>query len=86
MPSPLRHGQTRPTDRSQPIRSEAVRVTRERDQTGVAAIVAHLVVHCRLHLLGHDHETGDAAAEGMEALEQRILKTLGIGDPYALRD
>ena len=45
--------------------------------------VAHLVVHGTLHLLGHDHETGDADAERMEALERRILKRLGIADPYA---
>ena len=47
--------------------------------------VAHLVVHGVLHLLGHDHETGDADAERMEALERRILKRLGIADPYAAR-
>jgi len=46
--------------------------------------VAHLVVHGTLHLLGHDHETGDADAERMEALERRILKKLGIADPYLL--
>jgi len=44
--------------------------------------VAHLVVHGTLHLLGYDHETGAAAARRMEALERRILKRLGIADPY----
>ena len=44
--------------------------------------VAHLVVHGTLHLLGYDHETGDEEAERMEALERRILKRLGIADPY----
>ena len=44
--------------------------------------LAHLVVHGTLHLLGHDHETGDADADRMEALERRILKRLGIRDPY----
>jgi len=44
--------------------------------------VAHLVVHGTLHLLGHDHETSDADAERMEALERRILARLGIDDPY----
>ena len=44
--------------------------------------VSHLVVHGTLHLLGHDHETSDADAEHMEALERRILKRLGIADPY----
>jgi probable rRNA maturation factor len=44
--------------------------------------VAHLVVHGTLHLLGHDHETSEADAERMEALERRILAKLGIADPY----
>ena len=46
------------------------------------AHVSHLVVHGTLHLLGYDHETGEADAERMEALERRILKGLGIADPY----
>jgi probable rRNA maturation factor len=44
--------------------------------------VTHLVVHGTLHLMGYDHETGDADAERMEALERRILARLGIADPY----
>lgn len=44
--------------------------------------VAHLVVHGTLHLLGYDHETSEADAERMEALERRILAKLGIADPY----
>jgi probable rRNA maturation factor len=44
--------------------------------------LAHLVVHGTLHLLGHDHETSDADADRMEALERRILRKLGISDPY----
>jgi probable rRNA maturation factor len=47
--------------------------------------LAHLVVHGTLHLLGHDHETSQADAERMEALERRILARLGIDDPYAAR-
>jgi probable rRNA maturation factor len=50
-----------------------------------AAHVSHLVVHGTLHLLGHDHETGENDAERMEALERRILKGLGIADPYEAR-
>lgn len=42
----------------------------------------HLVVHGVLHLLGYDHETAKAA-KIMEPLETKILKELGIGDPYA---
>jgi probable rRNA maturation factor len=44
--------------------------------------LAHLVVHGTLHLMGYDHETGEADAERMEALERRILAKLGIADPY----
>ena len=44
--------------------------------------LTHLVVHGTLHLLGYDHETSDADAERMEALERRILAKLGIADPY----
>jgi probable rRNA maturation factor len=47
--------------------------------------IAHLVVHGTLHLLGHDHETSKEHAERMEALERRILKRLGIADPYEPR-
>lgn len=43
---------------------------------------AHMTIHGVLHLLGHDHED-DAEAERMEALETRILASLGIADPYA---
>jgi probable rRNA maturation factor len=42
----------------------------------------HLVVHGALHLLGFDHEDEDEAEE-MEALERKILASLGIADPYA---
>ena len=45
--------------------------------------LAHLLVHGTLHLLGQDHETGEAEAEAMEALEIAALGTLGIPDPYA---
>ena len=57
------------------------REAREQKKTP-ADHVAHLVVHGTLHLLGHDHETSEADAERMEALERRILAKLGIADPY----
>ena len=41
----------------------------------------HLLVHGVLHLLGHDH-IKDAEAEKMEALEIKILKKLGVANPY----
>lgn len=42
---------------------------------------AHLTVHGVLHLLGYDH-IEEAEAEKMEALETRILKGLGMPNPY----
>ncbi|MGZ6015527.1 MAG: rRNA maturation RNase YbeY, partial [Phenylobacterium sp.] len=41
----------------------------------------HLVAHGVLHLVGYDHLT-DPEAETMEALERRVLATLGAPDPY----
>jgi probable rRNA maturation factor len=48
-----------------------------------AAHYAHLVVHGVLHLRGFDH-TQRADAARMEAMERRILRRLGIADPYVL--
>jgi probable rRNA maturation factor len=45
---------------------------------------AHLLVHGTLHLLGYDHERGEADAEAMEDAERGALATLGIADPYSL--
>ena len=60
------------------------REAREQKKTPADHLV-HLVVHGTLHWLGHDHETGDADAGRMEALERRILKRLGIADPYLVK-
>jgi len=59
---------------------------REAAERGIAVKThaAHLLVHGTLHLLGHDHETGDADAEAMEDAERRALAGLGIADPYSL--
>ena len=42
---------------------------------------AHLTVHGVLHSLGYDHLEPDEAL-AMEALETRILATMGIANPY----
>jgi probable rRNA maturation factor len=43
---------------------------------------SHLVVHGVLHLAGYDHERSKDA-KVMEPLEVKILKRLGVADPYA---
>jgi len=62
-------------------------VIREAQEQGqpVSRHLAHLAVHGFLHLLGYDHGTDDEA-ERMEQLERDILASLGIPDPYAVRD
>ena len=42
---------------------------------------AHISIHGVLHLMGFDH-LDPADAEEMEAIEVRLLKQLGISDPY----
>jgi probable rRNA maturation factor len=62
-----------------------VREAREK-QIAVEAHATHLIVHGTLHLLGYDHELGEAEAEAMEEIERAALATLGIDDPYAIRE
>jgi probable rRNA maturation factor len=47
----------------------------------LASHAAHMLVHGTLHLLGFDHERA-RAARIMEQHEVRILKRLGVPDPY----
>ena len=58
-------------------------IEREAGELGkpVDAHITHLIVHGFLHLFGYDHiENSDA--ERMEAIETRILASLGLSDPY----
>ncbi|WP_223428472.1 rRNA maturation RNase YbeY [Tateyamaria pelophila] len=43
--------------------------------------VTHLLVHGTLHLLGYDH-IRDLDATRMEAIEVKILGSMGLPDPY----
>ena len=58
-------------------------VRREAAQAGqlTAHHLAHLVVHGGLHLQGHDHD-GAGDARRMEMAETRILRRIGIGNPW----
>ncbi len=58
-------------------------VAREARQQGktVKSHWAHLTIHGTLHLLGYDHVRSGQAAK-MEALEVRLMRKLGFGNPY----
>ncbi len=51
----------------------------------IADHATHLLVHGTLHLLGYDHMTDDEA-ESMEEIERQALASLGIADPYLIRE
>jgi probable rRNA maturation factor len=57
----------------------------DQDKTPIAHFT-HLLVHGVLHLMGYDHETSEADAEEMEALEIEILAKLGFDNPYKEQD
>ncbi|MGO2277579.1 MULTISPECIES: rRNA maturation RNase YbeY [unclassified Psychrobacter] len=58
-----------------------VREAAEQDKT-VAQHISHLLVHGVLHLLGFDHELGQAEQDEMETFEIAILKNLALPNPY----
>ena len=61
---------------------------REAEEKGVTIEqhATHLIVHGLLHLLGYDHEQGEAEAEHMADAERAALASLGIADPCAVRE
>ncbi len=58
-------------------------VEREAEQAGrpIEAHYAHLLIHGALHAQGLDHDT-DARAQEMEGLESRLMRALGLPDPW----
>nr|WP_315043116.1 rRNA maturation RNase YbeY [uncultured Moraxella sp.] len=59
-------------------------VAKQADEQGktVEEHLTHLLVHGILHLLGFDHELGQAEQDEMEGLEIAILAQLNIANPY----
>lgn len=59
----------------------AVREATEQNKT-VAQHISHLLIHGILHLLGFDHELGQAEQDEMESFEIAILAGLSLPNPY----
>ena len=58
-----------------------VREAAEQEKT-VPQHISHLLTHGILHLLGFDHELGQAEQDEMEAFEIEILAGLNLPNPY----
>lgn len=58
-----------------------IREAAEQNQEAVQHI-SHLLIHGILHLLGFDHELGQAEQDEMERFEIEILAGLNIPNPY----
>ena len=58
-----------------------VREAGEQNKT-VAQHISHLLIHGLLHLLGFDHELGDAEQNEMERFEIEVLAGLKLPNPY----
>jgi probable rRNA maturation factor len=81
-PDALSEGRRRPLGDlvicAQVVRSEA-----RRDGKSLLAHWAHMVIHGSLHLAGYDHEAGNRERMRMERREISVLRSFGIGNPYA---
>jgi probable rRNA maturation factor len=81
-PDALSEGRRRPLGDlvicAQVVRSEA-----QRDGKTLLAHWAHMVIHGSLHLAGYDHEAGNRERMRMERREISVLRSFGIGNPYA---
>ncbi|MDE4455174.1 rRNA maturation RNase YbeY [Psychrobacter sp. DAB_AL62B] len=58
-----------------------VREAAEQNKT-VTQHISHLLIHGVLHLLGFDHELGQAEQDEMESFEIEILAGLDLPNPY----
>ena len=60
---------------------------REAEEKGVTAVdhAVHLLIHSFLHLQGYSHDA-DEEAELMEGLEIKALASLGIDNPYQIKE
>ncbi len=58
-----------------------VREAAEQEKT-TAQHISHLLIHGVLHLLGFDHELGQAEQDEMERFEIEILAGLSLPNPY----
>ena len=63
------------------ICSDVVIEEAENQTKSITAHFAHLLIHGVLHLQGHDHSEEDQALV-MEAIEIKLMKSLGFSDPY----
>jgi probable rRNA maturation factor len=73
--------------REQGTRNKEQGTGRDNDQPPAAGItvqgqIAHLLVHGLLHLIGLDHEQGEAEEEAMRAREESLLAALGYEGRY----
>jgi len=62
-----------------------VREAAEQEKT-IAQHISHLLTHGMLHLLGFDHELGQAEQDEMERFEIEILASLNLPNPYSPND
>lgn len=59
-------------------------MVREAEEQGkaVAQHISHLLIHGVLHLIGFDHELGQAEQDEMEGFEIEVLAGLNLPNPY----
>lgn len=65
------------------ICAPVVRHEARRDGKKIDAHWAHMVIHGSLHLAGYDHEVSRREQLRMERREIAVLRSFGIGNPYA---